>query len=201
MKPAREAVSSFDLIVLEQNTPEWHWWRNQGIGASDAPCVMGEDPWKSVEALRREKLHPKPGGIGTAAMRRGLALEPAARTSYSATRGTVVQSACVQNRRRPWMRASLDGLNAREERVVEIKCGTSCYRRTAAGRTVPRGYYGQLQHILAVLDYSSIDFWCYSPGRRPLLVEIGRDENYIARLIAREQEFWDVLGSTASAGA
>jgi len=192
---------SFELIPLEQNTPEWHRWRQDGIGASDAPCLMGEDPWKSAAALRREKLHPRSGGAGNAAMRRGLALEPAARASYCASRNVSVQPACVQNRQNPWMRASLDGLNAQEKRVVEIKCGSSCYKRTAFGRDVPRRYYGQLQHILAVLDYSSIDFWCYSPGRRPLHFEIGRDDEYISRLIAREEEFWESIGPAGPAGA
>lgn len=185
---------AFELIPLDQNTPEWHRWRREGIGASDAPCLMGEDPWKSAAALRREKLYPHAPPIGNAAMKRGLALEPAARAAYCAVTNVTVEPACVQNRRHPWMRASLDGLNAQEQRVVEIKCGASCYKRTAFGRAVPRRYYGQLQHILAVLDYPSIDFWCYSPGRRPLHLEIGRDEGYIRRLLAREKEFWDLVG-------
>jgi predicted phage-related endonuclease len=25
---------------LQQNTPDWHRWRQQGLGASDAPVIM-----------------------------------------------------------------------------------------------------------------------------------------------------------------
>ena len=191
---------SFEFVRLEQNTPEWRRWRSSGIGASDAPCLMGEDPWKSASALKREKLYPLSERMSNAAMRRGLALEPAARAAYSAFKAVAVQPACVQSSRYPWMRASLDGLNARERRVVEIKCGASCYKRTASDRTVPRRHYGQLQHILAVLDYSSIDFWCYAPGRRPIHIEIGRNDVYIRRLVAREKQFLDLIAPAVPAG-
>lgn len=192
---------SFDSLQLEQNSAEWHRWRRGGIGASDAPCLMGENRWKSKAALAHEKLHPRTGGGTSIAMARGLALEPLARASYCEARKIAVQPVCVQNRARPWMRASLDGLNARERLVVEIKCGTGCYKRTAAGRAVPSCYYGQLQHILAVLDYASIDFWCWSPGKRPIRLVIGRDERYIGRLLAREEEFWDLVGPSISGNA
>lgn len=36
---------------LQQNTPEWHRWRMQGIGASDAPVIMGETLFKTPRAL------------------------------------------------------------------------------------------------------------------------------------------------------
>jgi putative phage-type endonuclease len=184
----------FQCIPLEQDTPEWHRWRSAGIGASDAPCLMGENPWKSAAALTHEKLHPRAGGRTNAAMERGKTLEPIARASYCESRKITVRPSCVQSRSNPWMRASLDGLNEDERLVVEIKCGESCYERTAAGRAVPSFYYGQLQHILAVLEYASIDFWCYSPAKRPLRMEVSRNDRYISRLIARETAFWESIG-------
>jgi hypothetical protein len=33
---------------LKQNTPEWHRWRLQGLGASDAPVVMGDAPFQDA---------------------------------------------------------------------------------------------------------------------------------------------------------
>ena len=36
---------------LRQNTPEWHKWRQQGLGASDAPVVMGEAAFKTPRIL------------------------------------------------------------------------------------------------------------------------------------------------------
>ena len=40
---------------LHQNTPEWHRWRMQGIGASDAPAIMGETAFKTPRMLWSEK--------------------------------------------------------------------------------------------------------------------------------------------------
>jgi putative phage-type endonuclease len=184
----------FECVPLEQNTPEWHRWRRGGLGASDVPCLMGEDPWKSEATLTQEKFHPRIGGRTNAAMGRGIALEPLARASYCELRKVTVRPSCVQSRSHPWMRASLDGLNEDERLVVEIKCGESCYKKTAVVGRVPHYYYGQLQHILAVLQYYSIDFWCYSPGKRPIRLEVRRDDSYIRRLIEREKEFWDSIG-------
>ena len=42
-------ATSFLLVNLEQGTDDWHAWRRQGIGASDAPTIMVENPWKSPE--------------------------------------------------------------------------------------------------------------------------------------------------------
>jgi len=36
---------------LQQNTPEWHRWRQQGLGASDAPVIMGEAAFKTPRML------------------------------------------------------------------------------------------------------------------------------------------------------
>jgi len=74
--------------------------------------------------------------------------------------------------------------------VVEIKCGTSVYGKTAELGCVPDYYFGQLQHILAVTGLPSIDFWCYLPGRPELLVPVKRDDYYISRLLEAEHLFW-----------
>src|ERR1700746_3475436 len=36
---------------LQQNTPQWHRWRQQGLGASDAPVIMGEAAFKTPRML------------------------------------------------------------------------------------------------------------------------------------------------------
>ena len=46
---------NYTIVNLRQNTPKWLEWRGQGIGASDAPAVMGENPWKSADYLLKEK--------------------------------------------------------------------------------------------------------------------------------------------------
>ncbi len=181
----------FIVVELQQGTREWLEWRHKGIGASDAPIIMGENPFQSVEELLREKRAPVRASTESEAMKRGKQLEPEARKRYIARTGRDVRPACIQSTRYDWLRASLDGLSISHDAVVEIKCGDSVYRKVSASRSVPNYYYGQTQHILAVTGFDSLDFWCYLPGRPELLVRVQRDDAYIERLLNRELEFWD----------
>lgn len=180
----------YEIIELIQGTREWLAWRRTGIGASDAPTIMGENPWKDPHQLLREKRGvPREGGQNEA-MRRGTRLEPEARKCYENRVGFSVSPVCLQSTLHQWLRASLDGLSSGGSSVVEIKCGESVYRKTASSRRAPTYYYGQLQHILAVTGLGSIDFWCYLPRRSPVLVPVARDDNYIERLLDAEAQFW-----------
>jgi putative phage-type endonuclease len=180
----------FTIVQLVQGTPEWLEWRNMGIGASDAPTLMGENPWKTATELLREKRGQAREFGQNAAMARGTELEPEARQAYISRSAHWVQPACLQSSAYGWLRASVDGITHNLDAVVEIKCGESVYRKTSASGRVPGYYYGQLQHILAVTGLPSIDFWCYLPGRPAVLVPTERDDSYITRLLQAEFQFW-----------
>ena len=183
--------AQFTIIELEQGTPEWIEWRHKGIGASDAPIIMGENPWKRPEELLREKRGPARDSNKNEAMSRGIMLEPQARSCYIARTGNDVKPACLQSNQYPWLRASVDGISSSGNVIVEIKCGESVYRHTSQYGCVPDYYYGQLQHILAVSGLASLDFWCYLPGCPELLTPVPRNEEYIKRLVAAERSFWN----------
>lgn len=181
--------SPYKIVDIVQDTSAWLRWRNQGVGASDAPVIMGENPWKSCEQLIKEKLN----GLRfspNAAMARGATLEPEARSRYEHLVGIKVRPVCLQSTLFNWLRASIDGLAFDGSSVVEIKCGNSIYEYAISKHQVPKYYFGQLQHILAVTGLSKIDFWGYLPRRPEVYLCIGRDNRYINRLIETEQEFW-----------
>jgi len=202
---------SYDIIDHEQGSGAWLHWRHGGIGASDAPALMGENPWKRPARLFTEKTatlkpyygrpralpatdlfapaKPVPQTAGSA-MARGNALEPYARALYCETVGVALEPACVQSRSYGWQRASLDGINFGAQRLVEIKCGDKVYAHTEASGTVPGYYVGQLQHIMAVTGFAEIDFWVWLPGKAGLLLTVPRDEDYIGRMTATEAAFW-----------
>lgn len=185
--------TAYTVLKLQQGTTEWFEWRSNGIGASDAPAIMGENPWKSSAHLLSEKLGTAKEFVGNAATARGTALEPEARKRYEAISKFRVVPACLQSNKHEWQRASVDGLSANGHAVVEIKCGESVYKKTASSRQVPNYYIGQLQHILAVTDLPQIDFFCWLPKLPEIHLCIKRDDRYIARLIAAEQAFWRQL--------
>lgn len=208
----------FEIVDHEQGSIPWLRWRHEGIGGSDAPALMGENPWRSAKALFAEKVAPSRYGPARpappkpaiadlfaavppaappspdrryrSAASRGTALEPYARDLFNRHVGAEVIANCLQSRDRPWQRVSLDGLCLKTNRVVEIKCGDKVYAHTAATGTVPGYYIGQLQHILAVTGFDCVDFWVWLPGMAPLHLIVPRDDAYIARMTDREAEFW-----------
>ncbi len=177
-------------IPHEQGSADWHAWRNQGIGASEAAAILGEFPWKNRKRLLAEKCGLIGGSFNSAAMAFGTATEPEARKSYINTRGIHVEPACLQSTTYDWLRASLDGIASDGSLVVEIKCGPSAQAHTAKFRQPPPYYMGQLQHILAVTGLGSIDFWCYLPAQESVHVTVTRDEAYIERMLVAEAAFW-----------
>ena len=183
---------SYTIVNLQQGTTAWLEWRAKGIGASDAPVIMGENPWKSASQLLQEKCGGK-APRRNAAMVRGTALEPEARRSYETKVGICVVPACLQSVRYEWLRASVDGLATDGSIVVEIKCGESVYRESSRSQAVPDYYYGQLQHILAITNHRSIDFYCYLPKRPEVHLRISRDDSYIKRLLEAESLFWQKI--------
>ena len=50
------------ITHLKQGTSKWRNWRKGVIGASDAPTIMGENPWKDIESLFNGEA-PSFGGV------------------------------------------------------------------------------------------------------------------------------------------
>ena len=191
----------FIKLDFDQSTDEWLSWRRGGIGASDAPVVMGLSPWQKDSELLLLKTGQQAERPANDAMQRGKRLEPVARLAYVQHTGIAVEPVCVQSREHPWMRASLDGLSADGRHVVEIKCpGEKDHRLAACGR-VPEKYFPQLQHILAVTGLGAIGYWSFRFDHTVLLT-VERDEAFIADLLEKEIAFWArVCGSSAGQAA
>jgi putative phage-type endonuclease len=191
----------FIKLEFEQSTDEWLSWRRGGIGASDAPVVMGLSPWQTDGELFLLKTGQKAERPANDAMQRGKRLEPVARLAYVNHTGIDVAPVCVQSREHPWMRASLDGLSADGRHVVEIKCPGEKDHRLAGSGCVPEKYYPQLQHILAVTGLGEIYYWSFRFDHTVLL-KVDRDVAFIAGLVEKEVEFWArVCGNSAGQAA
>jgi putative phage-type endonuclease len=185
-----ELSKPYTIIDLVQGTLAWHQWRRNGIGASEAPAIMGENPWKSRRHLLKEKISYI-NDYQNIAMINGSRLEPEARDCYERSLGIKVRPVCLQSTRFSWLRASIDGLAYDGSSVVEIKCGNRVYEIAAYEKRVPKYYMGQLQHILAVTGLQQIDFWCFLPDLPQVHLRVVRDDHYIDRLIEEEHKFWE----------
>lgn len=178
---------------LHQNTPEWHRWRAQGIGASDAPVIMEETPFKTPRALWSIKTGRMQERSASPAARRGRELERFARRAYERQTGIQVEPLCLVHEEIEWMRASLDGLSFDGATLVEIKCPLSLRDRASAGEgRVPAQYYAQLQHQLEVSRAEQAHYWSFH-GNDGVLVEIRPDREYAKRLVEAEAAFWQLV--------
>jgi putative phage-type endonuclease len=168
---------------LQQNTPEWHRWRRQGLGASDAPVIMGESAIKTTRML---------WSIKTGRMQEE-APGPAARRVYERDVGIQMEPLCLVHDELEWMRASLDGLSFDGSTVLEIKCPTNMrYRSAARDGSVPPHYYAQLQHELEVARAKELHYWSFD-GSKGILVRVRPDREYLKRLLDAEAAFWNLV--------
>lgn len=171
-----------------QGSEEWLEWRKKGIGASDAPVIMGENPWKAPYELWLEKM-----GLATTPMNehmlRGKKFEEEARILAEEMTGLLFFPCVRTHPKIEWMLASLDGLSPESDVLLEIKCPTKANHEKIIKKGVPSYYKAQLQHQLAVTGIEKGIFFSFFEGDGHI-VHFERDEAYIEDLIEREGIFY-----------
>jgi len=171
----------------------WHEWRGQGLGASDAPVVMGVSPWKT-----RFQLYEEKAGLvaldktGNWATKRGNELEPKARADYEFRNNLVMPVAFVQHKDHPFIRASLDGFNEEESIVLEIKCPGKEDHQTAYDGKVPEKYWPQVQHQLLASGARELHYYSFD-GERGVIVVVRPDKEYCELLLLELTKFWTLV--------
>jgi putative phage-type endonuclease len=182
---------------LPQNGAEWLKWRKSGLGASDAPVVMGVSPYTSIFELWLEKtglgerpdFHP----MAVKAMVRGTLLEPEARKCYEQmVGGHKFDVINVIHPQYDFIRASLDGYNQQFNRIVEIKCPGKVDLAEAAKGRVPKKYLPQVQLQLLVTGAAACDYFTYD-GSKGIIVEVLPNVNYQLMLEAYMVSFWNLV--------
>jgi putative phage-type endonuclease len=153
-----------------QGSPEWKQYRSRMGNASELAALMDRSPWfphtpyelwllKSGRAEQSE----------TAAMRRGLALEPKARAFVEQAFEEVFEPQVVARDR---ISASLDGLSFDGQWVLEIKCPgqgreSELWRYVKQFDAPPEHYWWQVQQSLYCAAAAGARFVvCHADGER-----------------------------------
>lgn len=194
MSQSNQRSQSYDILDLEQGSPQWLEARRTKIGASDAPVIMGVSPWKTPYQLWEAKM--KGDATPTnAAMQRGHQMEPIIRMNYESATGKEFLPIVLQSIPHPWMLASLDGISEDMHHAIEIKCAGQSDHECAKNGLVPDHYYPQLQHQMAVCGLDSITYISckYDDIDDVSVINVRRDEKYIQEMIVKEKEFHNCM--------
>lgn len=175
-------------VDIEQRSPGWLELRKIKITATDAPVIMGENPWKNAQNLLGEKLGLIPPSKPNAAMKRGMDLEEKALSCFIMKTGIQLFPKVFV---REWQMASLDGVSRDGKTVVEIKCPMRDHLG-GLNNMIPKYYYGQLQHQMHVLGIDHIFYFSFD-GYDGVVVDVKKDNTYIEEMIDRELEFFIIL--------
>lgn len=181
----------YQIIDLEQRSCEWLDFRKKHIGASEAPIIMKESPWKTPRQLMMEKWDMGGRSFTSRAMQRGIDLEPKARAIYMDMVGIEVEPLVVKSLDHPFMIASYDGISADRSKLVEIKCPGEEDHYLAKAGEIPRKYYYQLLQQMIVVGANEVDYFSYRGNDDVALVTMHLDEKEMKRLIKEEERFWE----------
>jgi putative phage-type endonuclease len=162
------------LKYLEKDLPQgsaaWLELRKGYITATMASVAAGNSPFQNPDKLWKELLGIIPPQSNNHAMARGKRLEPVARAKYQARTGEYYEPLCLisetelDGQGKPWVFASLDGMDAFDSKGVEIKCPGEKTHRLALQGIVPSYYQDQIywqylssENKLQIIDYVSFN--------------------------------------------
>lgn len=108
---------------MNQNTQEWLEWRCNGVGASDAPAIMGKSLYKTKLELWNEKFNKviEQDESKEFIFNKGHRLEAWARPGIEFETGLSWRPALFEHKTFPFIRASLDGWQPQVMEAWECK--------------------------------------------------------------------------------
>lgn len=196
------------VIQIDQRTEAWHDWRGARgefalsdggprITATMACAIMGVSPYQTPYSLWLELTGRKAKQATNWAMQRGQNFEEPARLAYESCTSDLVEPLCIESSEHEFAAASLDGLSAFGDVIVEIKVpGAADIGLVRDHQQVPPKYVPQVQWQLlcAGPEVEALDFYVYSPElAQGWSVRVGHDLEYQSKLLQKAKEFRDCV--------
>lgn len=189
------------------NRGEWLAARRQGIGASDAPAILGVSAFKSALNIYTDKIGlVEPDEEESEAMEWGRRLEEPIARKYQETVHRPVWNdgdhAIVQHPDIPWMLATPDRYTRHDpgatgfpvppatgDGALELKA-VSFFKKEEWIDEPPLEYIVQVQHQLAVTGLQWGSIAVLIGGQRFRWADIPRNDRFIAKLLEALDVFW-----------
>lgn len=191
-------------ILDKSNMTEEDWQayreKQKGIGGSDVATILGLNPYKSIFTLWLEKTGQiEPPVLNNEYIEWGNILEPVIREKFAKETGFEVEENhwVMLHDQHDFMVANVDGevtdpQFAGKKGVLEIKTAGERMRDQWENGP-PNHYMLQLQHYLAVLDYSYGYVAVLIGGNTFKYYLVERDDYVIDNIIQAEAEFMEMV--------
>lgn len=156
---------NFILVDIEQEGPEWHAFRAEGFGGTDAGVILGLNPYETVQSIYHAKTTPEYtkefSDSGMVAMQHGKNLEDTARTAFSSIIGVEFTPTCAIHNEYSFIRSSLDGISNDYTTLLEIKCPYRYSNFEKHCDAILPYYYAQAQHQMLTTGANLLYFGSY----------------------------------------
>ena len=172
---------------IKQRTEEWFKYRIGSIGGSDIKKVMTKGKGKSRNTLLHELAAEiitgiKHKRIKTAAMKRGILLEPEAIDDFEFVTGLTVNPDVIILGEREHTHASPDG-DISDGGLLEVKCRTDAIHLQHLNEgVVPKNDMYQVQWQLGVSGRPYCWYYTYHPDMNSLIIQVKPDKDMIEEL-------------------
>src|SRR3990167_6010002 len=171
---------------------EWLEARKGGIGGSDAPAILGVDPYRSALEVYCDKIGIAEPQEDNDAMKWGRKLEPLVAEAYQEETGRELKDFGfnIWQGKEPFLLASQDRQIAKPKTGhLEIK--TSNYLREGdLAEEIPIPWQVQYQHSLAATGLEWGGFAILLNARKLFWVDVERDNSFIEAMLEAEAKFW-----------
>lgn len=182
------------IIKLEQGKNSWLNWRKEGIGASEISILMGSNPYKTPLKLWNVKCGYEGEDFINAAMKHGMDNEEAVRQKMNKLYGIDLQPLCIEDEDFPFMKASLDGYDMKEQVLGEIKCPISELILNAAkqDKIIPGYWLDQVQWqiMLCKPKRAFIVLWDHRTDE-DIIIDVLPLPERIEKMKKIAHDFWD----------
>ena len=176
------------------NREEWLKERQTGVGASDAPNLVGVG-FRDAASVYRSKVEPVRDTPPAGFLRRGLELEGIVANMYTEVMGeslTEPTEAIRRHPERPWQLASIDR-ERQDGMPVQLKTLAGFGDEWGENGTdlIPDGYRVQCLHEMGVSGRDSMDLICLDViAWEPRVYRLMFDSSAWDWLTSVEDEFW-----------
>ena len=172
---------------------KWLQYRKQGLGGSDIGAIVGVSPFKSALQVYIDKATETIDDYDSEALRQGRDLE-----DYIASRFEEETGMRLRKSHAIWVHDEYDFMLGDFDRIVigkqigvEIKTVSPFASHKWTENKIPWEYQLQVQHYLAISNFSCWYICALVYGTELIIRKIERDEELIKNLITIEKRFWE----------